>query len=79
MTAGRWAEAPARFIAGNTPLLHLDAHVKFCALRQARGFRECGYGKEWLSHAAHAPRRRGAGSRVAGIIHGREFERRPKI
>lgn len=75
MTAGRWEEA-RKMYRWYTPLLHLDAHVKFVHYVKL-AVQECGYGKEWL----RAPRLPLAGAereQVLAIIH-EGIRNRPRL
>ncbi|HSU65709.1 MAG TPA: dihydrodipicolinate synthase family protein [Tepidisphaeraceae bacterium] len=66
MVAGRWEEARAIY-RWYTPLLHLDAHVKFVHYVKL-AVQECGFGAEWL----RAPRLPLAGAErenILAIIH----------
>ena len=75
MTAGRWDEARAIY-RWYSPLLHLDAHVKFVHYVKL-AVQECGLGAEWL----RAPRLPLAGAereQVLAIIH-EGIRTRPKI
>jgi 1-pyrroline-4-hydroxy-2-carboxylate deaminase len=66
MTAGRWQEARSIY-RWYSPLLHLDAHVKFVHYVKL-AVQECGLGAEWL----RMPRMPLAGAereQVLGIIH----------
>jgi len=75
MTAGRWDEARAIY-RWYTPLLHLDAHVKFVHYVKL-AVQECGYGAEWL----RMPRMPLAGAereQVLAVIH-EGIRTRPKI
>lgn len=62
MTGGRWDEARAMY-RWYTPLLHLDAHVKFVHYVKL-AVQECGLGAEWL----RAPRLPLAGAERENVL-----------